>query len=255
MGIVLKSRDEIRIMREAGRHAAEVLQILADAVRPGLNVLELDRIVRKEFKKRGVESPFLNYQPRSDVPPYPSTVCVSINAQIVHGIPGNRELAEGDIVSMDLGTIYKGYVGDTAVTVPCGTVRPEAQHLIDVTRESLARAIQAATAGNRLGDVGHAVESLAKQHGYGVVRKYVGHGVGRSMHEDPSVPNYGEPGKGKPLKPGMVIAIEPMLNQGTGETREDADGWTVWTADGSLSAHFEHTIAITPDGPEILTLL
>jgi methionyl aminopeptidase len=254
LAIVLKSRDELAIMREAGRHVAEVLQILADAVKPGLVVIELDQIVRKEYKRRGITSPFLNYQPDRAIVPYPSTVCVSINDQIVHGIPRNRVLQDGDIVSIDLGSVYRGYVGDAAITVPCGTVTPEVQQLIDVTRTSLERAICQVRPGNRLGDVGHAVKSYADQFGYGVVREYVGHGVGRSMHEEPSVPNYGDPGKGTPLKPGMVIAIEPMLNLGTHETRKDADGWTIWTADGKLSAHFEHTVAVTPDGPEVLTL-
>ncbi len=235
-------------MREAGRHAAEVLQMLVEAVRPGQNVLELDRIVRREYKRRGVTPTFLGYQG------YPATVCVSINDQIVHGIPRNRELKEGDVVSIDLGATYRGFVGDTAVTVACGKVSPEAERLIKVTEEALRRGIAAAQPGASIGDIGYAIQSYVESQGMSVVREYVGHGVGRAMHEEPQVPNYGRPGTGKQLRPGMVIAIEPMVNLGDWRTRKDSDGWTIWTADGSLSAHFEHTIAITEDGPEILTL-
>jgi methionyl aminopeptidase len=246
--VILKSREEIKIMREAGRHAAEVLQMLVEAVRPGQNVLELDRIVRREYKRRGVTPTFLGYHG------YPATVCVSINDQIVHGIPRNRELREGDVVSIDLGATYRGFVGDTAVTVACGAVSPQAQRLIQVTAEALRRGIAAAQPGAYIGDIGHAIQSYVESQGMSVVREYVGHGVGRAMHEEPQVPNYGRPGTGKQLRPGMVIAIEPMVNLGDWRTRKDSDGWTIWTADGSLSAHFEHTIAITEDGPEILTL-
>jgi methionyl aminopeptidase len=217
-------------------------------------VAELDRIVRREYKRRGCIATFLNYQPDPDVIPYPGTVCVSINDQIVHGIPRDREMREGDLVSIDLGATHRGFVGDTAVTVPCGRVTPEAQQLIDATRESLRLAILASQPDGRLGDVGHAVESYAGRFGYGVVREYVGHGVGRRMHEEPNVHNYGSPGGGKKIKVGMTYAIEPMLNLGTHETRKDPDGWTIWTADGSLSAHFEHTVAVTPNGPVVLTL-
>ncbi len=248
MPVILKSREEIKIMREAGRHAAEVLQMLVEAVRPGQNVLELDHIVRREYKRRGVTPTFLGYHG------YPATVCVSINDQIVHGIPRNRELKEGDVVSIDLGATYRGFVGDTAVTVACGTVSPEAERLIKVTEEALRRGIAAAQPGAYIGDIGHAIQSYVESQGMSVVREYVGHGVGRAMHEEPQVPNYGRPGTGKRLRPGMVIAIEPMVNLGDWRTRKDSDGWTIWTADGSLSAHFEHTIAITEDGPEILTL-
>jgi methionyl aminopeptidase len=252
--VILKSRDEIKIMREAGRHVAEVLQMLMDAVRPGVLVRELDQIVRREYKQRDVKPTFLHYQPDPRVIPYPATVCVSVNDQIVHGIPGDRELKDGDIVSIDLGATYRGFVGDAAITVGCGTISPEAEQLINVTRTSLEQGICQARPGARVGDVGHAIQTYAEGFGFGVVREYVGHGVGRAMHEDPQIPNYGEPGTGKQLKPGMVIAIEPMLNLGDWRTRKDPDGWTIWTADGSLSAHFEHTVAITPDGPEVLTL-
>jgi methionyl aminopeptidase len=253
-GVVeVKSRDEIKAMREAGRHAAEVLQLLVKAVRPGVVVRELDEIVLDEYKRRGVIPTFLNYAPGGK-PPYPATVCVSINEQIVHGIPGDRVLKEGDIVSLDLGATYKGFVGDTAVTVPCGKVSEEAARLIETTRGALEAGIAMARAGNHIGDIGAAVQEYAESRGYSVVREYAGHGVGRRMHEDPQIPNYGPPGTGRILRPGWVIAIEPMVNVGTYLTREQPDRWTVSTADGSLSAHFEHTVAITENGPEVLTL-
>ena len=253
MAVEVKSRDELKVMREAGRVVAEVLAILVNEVRPGLTVKRLDDIVREEYKRRGVAPTFLNYAPGNN-PPYPATVCVSINEQIVHGIPGDRVLQEGDIVSIDLGATYKGFVGDTAVTVPCGKVSEEAQRLIETTRGALWAGISAARAGSRLGDVGAAIHQYAESRGYGVVREYAGHGVGRRMHEDPQVPNYGEPGKGRRLQPGWVIAIEPMVNIGTHLTRVEPDRWTVCTADGSLSAHFEHTLAITDGDAEVLTL-
>lgn len=241
-------------MREAGRHVAEVLALLREAVKPGVVVRELDLLVEREFKRRGVGSPFLHYKPRPNIPPYPARVCVSINDQIVHGIPGDRVLQEGDIVSMDLGVIYKGYVGDAAITVPCGQISPEAQRLLEVCETALWKGIEQTVHGKHLGDIGHAIESYVLSQGMVVVREYVGHGVGRRMHEDPQVPNHGEPGKGDRLELGTVIAIEPMVNLGTHETRVDPDMWTVWTADGKLSAHFEHTVAVTPHGPEVLTL-
>jgi methionyl aminopeptidase len=251
--VEVKSHDEIKTMREAGRHVAEVLQLLVRAVRPGLVVRELDEIVIDEYKRRGVIPTFLNYAPGGK-PPYPATVCVSINEQIVHGIPGSRVLKEGDIVSLDLGATYKGFVGDTAVTVPCGHVSDEAARLIETTRGALAAGIETARAGNHTGDIGAAVQQYAESRGYSVVREYAGHGVGRRMHEDPQIPNYGNPGTGRILRPGWVIAIEPMVNVGTYLTQEQPDRWTVSTADGSLSAHFEHTVAITENGPEVLTL-
>ena len=248
MPIVLKSRDEIAIMREAGRINAEVLQMLVDCLRPGLVEKELDEIVRKEFKKRSVIPAFLGYQG------YPATVCVSINEEIVHGIPGDREIVDGDIVSIDLGCVHKGFVADSAVTVAVGNVRPKAQRLIEVTREALNRGIEAARAGVRLGQIGAAIQACAKEEGFSVVREYVGHGVGRQMHEDPQVPNYGNPDSGPVLKEGMVIAIEPMVNVGGWRTKRDSDNWTVRTLDGSLSAHFEHTIAIRDGEAAVLTL-
>ncbi len=248
MPIVLKSRDEIAIMREAGRINAEVLQMLVDCLRPGLVEKELDEIVRKQFKKRSVIPAFLGYQG------YPATVCVSINEEIVHGIPGDREIVDGDIVSIDLGCVHKGFVADSAVTVAVGNVSPEGRRLIEVTRESLSRGIEAARAGVRLGYIGAAIQAYAEGERFSVVREYVGHGVGRQMHEDPQVPNYGNPDSGPVLKEGMVIAIEPMVNVGDWRTKRDSDNWTVRTLDGSLSAHFEHTIAIRDGEAEVLTL-
>jgi methionyl aminopeptidase len=248
MPIVLKSRDEIAIMREAGRINAEVLQILVDRLRPGLVERELDDIVRREFKKRNVIPAFLGYQG------YPATVCVSINDEIVHGIPGDREIEDGDIVSVDLGCIHQGFVADAAVSVAVGNATAEARRLVEVTREALNRGIAAARAGARLGQVGAAIQTYVEGEGFSVVREYVGHGVGRKMHEDPQVPNYGNPESGPVLREGMVIAIEPMVNMGDWRTKRDPDNWTVRTLDGSLSAHFEHTLAIRDGEAEVLTL-
>ena len=250
MPIVLKSRDEIAIMREAGRILAETLQLVVSRVRPGLIERELDDIARREFKKRGVIPTFLGYAQ----PPYPATICVSVNDEVVHGIPGKREISDGDIVSIDIGCTYKGFVADMAVTVGAGNVSPEAQKLIEVTREAVWCGIRAARGGSRVGDIGHAIQTYVEGEGYSVVREYVGHGVGRQMHEDPQIPNYGNPSTGAVLRPGMVIAIEPMVNIGGWQTKKDSDNWTVRTADGSLSAHFEHTLAITEGEAEVLTL-
>jgi methionyl aminopeptidase len=251
--ITIKSDDEVRIMREAGQVVGQTLQLLVAALRPGLVVKELDRIVRKEYAKRGVIATFLGYPPGGAVP-YPATVCVSVNEELVHGIPGSRVLAEGDIVSIDLGATYKGFVGDSAVTVGVGAIADEAQRLIDVTRESLWCGIRAARAGVRLGVVSHAIQEHIESNGFGVVREYVGHGVGREMHEEPQVPNYGPPDRGPVLRKGMVLALEPMVTVGDWHTKKHADGWTVSTADDSLCAHFEHTIAITDGEAEVLTL-
>lgn len=248
MPIIVKSRDEIAIMREAGKIVGETLQLLMSRLRPGLVEKELDEIVRREFKKRNVIPTFLGYHG------YPATVCVSINDEIVHGIPGDREIMDGDIVSIDLGCTYKGFVADSAVSVGVGNVSPEAQKLIDTTKEAMWRGIRAATAGARTGEIGHAIQTYAEGEGFSVVREYVGHGVGRAMHEDPQIPNFGPPEKGPVLKPGMVIAIEPMVNIGDWRTKVDDDRWTVRTMDGSLSAHFEHTLAITGGEAEVLTL-
>jgi methionyl aminopeptidase len=253
MAITIKSKDELKIMREAGRVVAETLQVLVEMVKPGTNVLELDEAVRREYSRRKVVPTFLGYPPGSKTP-FPATVCVSINDEIVHGIPRDYVMKDGDIVSIDLGATYKGYVGDAAVSVICGTPVNGSQELVDTCRDALWAGIEQTRSGRRLGDVGYAVQSYAEQRGYGVVREYVGHGVGRRMHEDPQVPNYGKPGHGFRLKPGLVIAIEPMVNMGDWHTKKDDDDWTIRTLDGSLSAHFEHTVAVTPDGPLVLTL-
>ncbi len=249
MPIIIKSDDEIAIMRQAGRIVAEVLQILREAVRPGVVELELDRIVRREFARRGCTPTFLGYHG------YPATVCVSVNDEIVHGIPGKRVIQEGDIVSIDLGATYKGFVADAAITVGVGRISPEAEKLIRVTEEALWAGIRAARAGRRLGEISHAIESTVAPHGFGIVREYVGHGVGREMHEEPQVPNYGPPDRGPVLKKGMVLALEPMVTLGDWRTRRHDDQWTVSTLDGSLAAHFEHTIAITDGEAEVLTAL
>ena len=248
MPIILKSRDEIAIMRGAGRIVAETLQKLADQLRPGLPGKELDETVRREFRKLGVVPTFLGYQG------YPAAVCVSINDEIVHGIPGDREIKDGDIVSIDLGCTYKGFVADAAVTVGVGEISAEAQHLIERTREALWRGIAAARAGARVGAIGAAIQTFVEGEGLAVIREYVGHGVGRQMHEDPPVPNYGSSDSGPVLRPSMVLAIEPMVSTGDWHTKRDSDNWTVRTVDGSLSAHFEHTIAITDGEAEVLTL-
>lgn len=255
MAITIKSKDELRLMRTAGQITAQVLQQLACMVKPGVNVLELDETVRREFSRRGVAPTFLGYPHLPDQEKnYPATVCVSINDVIVHGIPRDQVMQEGDIVSIDLGATYKGYVGDCALTVICGEGTDETRRLVATCSESLDAAIEQARKNNHIGDIGHAVETYAEDRGYRVVREYVGHGVGRRMHEDPNVPNYGKPGSGVKLRPGMVIAIEPMVNVGGWQTKKDPDDWTIRTMDGSLSAHFEHTVAITENGPEVLTL-
>jgi len=248
MPIIVKSRDEIAIMKEAGEIVGQTLQLLVSRLRPGLVEKELDEIVRKEFEKRNVIPTFLGYQG------YPATVCVSINDEIVHGIPGDREIMDGDVVSIDLGCTHKGFVADAALTVGVGNVAPEAQKLIDVTKEAVWTGIRAARGGSRVGEIGNAIQAYVEAEGYSVVREYVGHGVGREMHEDPQIPNYGNSNSGPVLRPGMVIAIEPMVNIGGWRTKRDSDNWTVRTADGSLSAHFEHTLAITDGEPEVLTL-
>jgi len=248
MPIILKSDEEIAIMREAGRIVARTMQRLVAALRPGLVVKELDRMVREEFVEAGVEPTFLGYNG------YPATLCVSINEEIVHGIPGKRVIHDGDVVSLDLGCTYKGFVADHAVTVIVGTPQPERERLVQVAKESLCAGIREARPGNRIGNIAHAIQTHIESHGFGVVREYVGHGVGRQMHEEPQVPNFGPIDRGPVLKKGMVLALEPMVTAGDWRTRQLADNWTVVTADGSLSAHFEHTIAITDGDPLILTV-
>jgi methionyl aminopeptidase len=248
MPIIIKSDDEIAIIREAGRVVAQVLKILREEIRPGLATRELDAIVRREFAARGVTPTFLDYHG------YPATVCVSVNDEVVHGIPGERVLQEGDIVSMDLGATHRGFVGDAAITVGVGRISPKAEQLVQVTEEALWKGIAAARAGAPLGGISFAIQRHAESASFSVVREYVGHGVGREMHEEPQVPNYGPPDRGPILRKGMVLALEPMVNVGDWRTRRGSDNWTVSTMDGSLSAHFEHTIAITDGEAEVLTL-
>jgi len=236
-------------MKDACRISAEALRAAGEAVKPGISTLEIDTIVRRYIEKQGASPSFLGYGG------FPASACISVNNVVIHGIPkATTVLREGDIVSIDVGAFYRGYHGDNAYTFPCGGISAEAQRLLDATRESLYEGIKQATVGNRIGDIGSAVQEYVEARSYSVVRKYVGHGVGAKLHEDPNVPNYGTKGKGIRLLPGMTIAIEPMVNEGTHHTRVLGDKWTVVTVDGRLSAHFEHTIAITPDGPKILTL-
>jgi len=250
--IPIKTRRETDLMRRAARHVAEILLELRDQVRPGITTGELDLIAEKAISARGVESSFKGYDPHG-LPKYPAVLCVSVNDEIVHGIPGSRELREGDIVGLDFGVAVDGYHGDSAVTVPVGEIGPEARSLLAATSEALERGIEQMRAGERLSDIGHAVQERAEAGGYSVVRIFAGHGIGARLHEPPWIPNYGAPGRGPRLVPGMVFAIEPMVNVGGPDVRMLDDEWTAVTADGSLSAHFEHTVLVTDDGPEVLT--
>lgn len=245
--IVLKSKDEIAAMRKAGRLVGEAHRRLAEAVRPGVRTAELDRLVEDFLKANGAVSSFKGYQG------YPANICVSVNDEVIHGIPGERVLKEGDIVSIDVGAIVDGFHGDSAWTYPVGEIDGEARRLLEVGERSLFAAIERARVGNRLSDISHAVQAYAESHGYSVVRDFVGHGIGRSMHEAPQVPNFGPPGRGPRLRAGMTLAIEPMINAGGPEVKILSDQWTAVTVDGSLAVHFEHTVAITEDGPLILT--
>lgn len=247
--VITKSKAEIEKMRRAGRLAARLLNELCLMVKPGITTLDLDRHAEERLRKLGAFSPFKGYRS------YPKHICTSINEQVVHGIPSNRVLREGDILSIDCGVSFEGYVGDTAATVGVGAISPEAQKLIAETERSLHAAIDSMRLGNRLYDVSNAVQSHVEPLGYTVVREFCGHGVGRRMHEDPQVPNYGRPNTGQRLREGWVLAVEPMVNSGTRHVRVEKDGWTVVTLDGRISAHFEHTIAVTENGPRVLTLL
>ena len=247
MSIIVKSAEEIALMREAGKITAEVLNILTGQIMAGMKTKELDVIAAREAVKRGATPSFKGYRG------YPASLCVSINDEIVHGIPGNRVIREGDVVSLDFGVIYKGFQGDAATTVGVGEVEPRARALMDAGRGSLEAGIRAAREGNRLGDISSAIQKHAEFMGFSVVREYTGHGIGREMHEDPLVPNFGVPGTGPVLKKGMTLALEPMLNAGDFRTCTMPDGWTVRTADGSLSVHYEHTVAITDGDAEVLT--
>ncbi len=246
---MVKSPDQIDKMRRAGRVVAEMLDACAAAAKPGVTTHDLDKVARDVLARRNAKSNFLNYHG------YPAVICTSPNDVIVHGIPGGYRLQEGDLISIDCGAIIEGWHGDAARTIPVGEISEEARKLILVTEESLWAGIQHVRQGARLSDIGHAVQTVAEGAGFSVVKEYVGHGIGRAMHEEPQVPNYGNPGKGMKLKVGHVLAVEPMVNAGSAETQLNDDGWTVVTADGTLSAHFEHSIAVTEHGPEVLTIL
>jgi len=246
---ILKSAEEVEIMRRAGRVVAIVLNELRKEVKPGVKTSYLDKVAERELKKQGAQASFKGYMG------YPASVCVSVNDEIVHGIPGARVLKEGDIVSLDFGAYLEGFHGDSAITVGVGNISPLAERLIKVTEDSLMRGVDAAREGGNLGDVSAAVQEYVESCGFSVVREYCGHGIGRDLHEDPQVPNFGKKGAGPVLRRGMTIAIEPMVNEGTWPTKVDDNKWTVRTADGTLSAHFEHTIAIMNEEPEILTRL
>lgn len=254
--IILKSREEIEKMRRAGRLVAQVLQEVTARVRVGVTTLELDRMAEKMIRDGGAVPAFKGYQPDFiKCGPYPATLCTSLNDEVVHGVPDDRPLAEGDLLSIDTGARMDGYFGDAAVSLVVGEGYPEARRLVEVTRLALDEAIGQCRPGNRLSDVSAAVQRVAEEAGYNVVRRFVGHGIGASMHEDPPVPNYGSPGAGPMLKPGMVLALEPMVNSGTHEVEASPDCWRVVTKDRSLSAHFEHTVAVSDDGPEVLTVV
>jgi len=248
--INLKTPQEITIMREAGRINAEALAAAREIIKPGITTADLDAAAEEVLKKYGCYSPFKGYPGPY---PYPASTNVSVNNELVHGIPGKRKLKEGDIVSVDCGTVFEGYVGDSAFTACVGSVSPEAQKLVDTTEGALYAGIEKMVAGKFVGDISAAIQNYAESRGFHVTREYTGHGVGRAMHEGPQVPNYGTPGRGLMLRAGMTIAIEPMLLVGTPATRVLPDQWTVTSADGSLTAHYEHTIAVTDDGPLILT--
>lgn len=247
--IRLKAASEIALMREAGRVVARVLRELEQLIAPGITTGELNKRAEKLIRRSGGEPAFLGYHN------FPASICASINEEVVHGIPGLRRLKEGDIVSIDVGVRLKGYYGDAAATFAVGEIDPAARRLLEVTRQSLYAGIGVVRDGARLSDVSHAVQTCAEAHGFAVVRQFVGHGIGTEMHEEPSVPNFGKPGRGPLLQPGIVLAIEPMVNAGGWEVDVLEDRWTVVTRDGSLSAHFEHTVALGEDGPEILTVL
>ena len=246
--IVCRSRAELEKMRAAGRLVGEVLTALSLHVAPGITTAELDTIAERIIAAAGASPAFKGYHG------YPATICASVNEEVIHGIPsGRRALSEGDIISIDVGAVLDGYFGDSAVTLPVGKVSEEAARLLRATEESLYKAIEAARPGNRVSDIGHAVQTHCEAHGFSIVREFVGHGIGQKMHEEPQVPNYGQPGHGPRLAEGMVLAIEPMVNAGTAAVKVLADGWTAVTRDGSLSAHFEHTVAVTAGEPWILT--
>ncbi len=245
--IIIKSPEEIKAMRESGKLTAELCALLKEKIKPGITTLSLDDLALSWIRKKNAQPAFLGYHG------YPKSICSSVNEEVVHGIPGSRVLVEGDIVGIDVGVIYNGFYGDMAFTAAIGQISAEARKLLEVTEQSLYAGIREAQVFHRLTDISHAVQEHAEKNGFSVVQQYVGHGIGRQMHEDPQVPNYGAPGCGPVLKPGMTMAIEPMVNMGTYEVEVLADGWTVVTKDRKLSAHFEHSILIGDNGPEILT--
>lgn len=250
MSVETKSPAEVEVMAEAGRLLAEVHAELAKAVVPGATTADLDAVAAAAIKARKAKPAFVGYRG------YPATLCVSVNDEVVHGIPSKkRVLSEGDIVGCDLGLVWKGFYSDAAVTHPVGKASPETLRLVETTRKALEAGLAEVVVGRRIGDIGEAVQAVAEKAGYSVVREFVGHGIGRSLHEDPPVPNYGKRGTGLRLTPGMVLAIEPMVNAGGPDVKVLSDGWTAVTADGSFSAHFEHSVAVTEDGPRILTVL
>jgi methionyl aminopeptidase len=252
--IILKTRDEIARMRAAGEMVAQVLSLLESKVKPGVTTGSLNALAEEECRKRNAIPVFKNYPNPRGGRPFPGAICASVNEEVVHGIPGKRVLKEGDIISIDFGVLLEGFAGDSAITVAVGDVDPQVARLLQVTEESLMKGIQQALPGNRLGKVSSAIQDWAEKNGFSVVREYVGHGIGRNMHEDPPVPNYGRADRGPVLKEGITLAIEPMLNMGTHKVFTKIDDWTVVTQDGKYSAHFEHTVAVTSHGPEILTL-
>lgn len=252
--IPIKTPDELNGMRDAGRVAAHIRVALAKEIAPGVTTRELDLFARDLIEKAGARSAFIHYPGPRGVPPYPGYTCISVNEEVVHGIPGDRKIQLGDIVSIDVGVVYKGFIGDNAMTVPVGVTDLNVLQLIRWSEQSLENAIAKAVAGNRLTDISHAVESTVKPHGYGVVRDFVGHGVGRKMHEPPQIYNFGPPGRGPILREGMTLAIEPMVNLGTHEVETLDDGWTVVTCDRQVSVHVEHTVAVMEGQAEILTL-
>lgn len=251
--IIAKSQKDLDKMREVGELVAEVREALRKMVAPGITTLELNAVAEKMMRDAGAIPTFIGYKPHG-MSPFPFAICASVNEQVVHGFSTDIPLKEGDIISLDMAATYNGFVGDTATTIPVGEVSDELKQLIRVTEESLGRAIAQCRVNNRLGDIGWAVQEIAEENGYGIVRDYTGHGIGRSMHEAPQIPNYGRPGTKEKIRAGYCFAIEPMLNLGTYETKTLEDKWTVVTKDGKASAHCEHTIAVTPEGPEILTL-
>ena len=253
--VTIKTKADIAILREGGKRHAYILKEVAKLVKPGVHVVKLDEKAAELIREGGDTPAFLNYQPYGAARPYPATLCVSINDEIVHGIPteGDKILNEGDIVSLDLGLVHKNLITDGAITVPVGKIKPELEELLSVTKSALMAGIKAAKAGARVGDISNAIQTIGVAHGYGIVEELAGHGVGYHVHEDPYVPNFGRAGKGDLLKEGMVIAIEPMFNLGTKKIKLDTDGYTYRTADGKPSAHFEHTVVITKSGVEVLT--